>query len=52
MFPLCTSQSDEKRNIDNYIPISVLNITTKVIEKVAYKQLTGYLKNNNLLCPH
>lgn len=39
-------------NIDNYRPISVLNILSKVVERVFYNQLTNYLENNKLLSEH
>lgn len=41
-----------RSNIDNYRPISVLNILSKVVERVVYNQLTTYLENNNLLSEH
>ena len=37
--------------VDNYRPISVLNILSKVIERLTYQQLSHYLEENNLLCP-
>ena len=35
--------------IDQYI--SLLNSIAKVIEKIAYEQITDYLEENELLCP-
>ena len=44
-------KSNDRSSLNNYRPISVLNIGSKVIERIAYKQLTDYLENNNFLCP-
>ena len=38
-----------KTDADNYRPVSILNIISKIIEKIACEQLTGYLDSNNLL---
>ena len=35
--------------MDNYIPISVLPVLSKVIECIVYQQLYDYLENNKLL---
>ena len=43
-------KSGEKSNVDNHRPISVLNITSKVLEKIVHKQLSDYLEVNKLLC--
>ena len=42
-------KSGDHADIDNYRPISVLNILSKVVERVAYNQLSDYLESNNLL---
>ena len=42
-------KSGDHSDIDNYRPISVLNILSKVVERIAYNQLTNYLEKNNLL---
>lgn len=43
-------KSSGKRNsFDNYRPIYVLNVISKVIEKIACHQITDHLENNNLL---
>ena len=44
-------KSGERNCIGNYRPISVLNVTSKVIEKVFCNQLTDFLETNNLLSP-
>ena len=45
-------KAEEKTLFDNYRPISVLNIVSKVIEKVIYMQLIHYLETNKLLNQH
>ena len=42
-------KSGEKSNFDNYRPISVLNVLSKVLEKIVHKQLSEYLETNKLL---
>ena len=42
-------KSGDRSNIDNYRPISVLNIISKTFERVVFNQLSNYLKENNLL---
>ena len=37
---------------DNYRPISVLNSISKIVEKIACKQLTTFLESQNLLFKH
>lgn len=41
--------SGERSDFDNYRPISVLNVLSKVLEKIVYQQLVDYLEENNLL---
>ena len=40
-------KSGEKNQLNNYRPITVLTILSKIIEKCIYKQLTVYLEKNN-----
>ncbi len=42
-------KSDEKMVMDNYRPISVLPILSKVFERMVHNQLYTYLEENNLL---
>lgn len=44
-------KSGERSSFDNYRPISVLNILSKVIERIVYFQLVDYLEANALLSP-
>ena len=39
-------------NADNYRPISVLPIFSKIFEKVVYKQLYKYFEQNNIQYEH
>ena len=47
-----TYKSGCHSDLDNYRPISVLNIISKVLERIAYQQISEYLENNNLLCKY
>ena len=42
-------KSDERKQITNYRPISILPFLSKVIECVIYKELYQYLEENRLL---
>ena len=42
-------KSDSKSNLDNYRPISVLTIISKIVEKVVYLQRSSYLEVNKML---
>ena len=42
-------KEDIKSDPDNFRPISILPFVSKIIEKVFFKQLYGYLTHNNLL---
>ena len=35
--------------MDNYRPISVISVVTKIFEKLIFEQLCEYLNNNNLI---
>ena len=59
-FPTCEKQakvvpvykSNQKSKLDNYRPISITTVFSKIIEKVVYNQLSDYLESNNLICPN
>ena len=38
--------------LDNYRPISILPVVSKVFERILYKQLVEYLDAENLLSEH
>ncbi|XP_057296255.1 uncharacterized protein LOC130625211 [Hydractinia symbiolongicarpus] len=42
-------KSDDKSKLDNYRPISALNVFSKTIEQIVHHQLYNYLEENNLL---
>ena len=43
-------KSDERKQITNYRPISILPVLSKVIERVIYEELYRYLEENRLRC--
>ena len=47
MVPLC--KGCDKLNLGNYRPISVLNIYSKIFEKIVHGQNYSYLENKNIL---
>ena len=42
-------KSGTRKNLDNYRPISILPIFSKIFEKIAYEQFAEYLENNKLI---
>ena len=42
-------KEDKKTNLNNYRPISILPIFSKILEKVAYEQLYKYFESNSYL---
>ena len=45
-------KSGEKTDVQNYRPISILPIFSKIIEKVVHHQLYGFLQRNHILSPN
>jgi hypothetical protein len=45
-------KSGKPEIIDNYRPISILPIASKILERAVHKQLYSFLTNNNLLSPY
>ena len=43
-------KSGDPAILDNYRPITVVPVLSKVIEKIIYNQLSQYLESNGLLC--
>ena len=48
-FPSLIFKEGAKVDPNNYWPISVLPVVSKLVERVVFKQLYGYLNYNNLL---
>jgi hypothetical protein len=44
-------KSGDRRLIENYRPISLLNVFSKVFEKIVHNRLTSFLNFNNLISP-
>ena len=42
-------KGSSKENVENYRPVSVLPIFSKILEKLAYKRLQNYLTKNHVL---
>jgi hypothetical protein len=42
-------KKDDRSCYGNYRPISVLSVKAKVLEKIAFDQLCGYLDGNNII---
>ena len=47
ILPLCKAESEY--DTDNYRPISLLPVISKVLEKLMYKRMTKFVSDNNLL---
>ena len=45
-------KSEDKTKCENYRPISILLVISKVFEKEVFRQLYGYLTDNDLLSKH
>ena len=44
-------KSGSRSNLDNYRPISILPVLSKIIEKIKHRQLISFLDRNSLLSP-
>ena len=47
-----TVEQGERSDLNNYRPISVTPIVSKVFERIIYNHLYGYLTQNDLLSSH
>ena len=42
-------KKNNRQEVSNYRPVSILNIISKVLERTVYDQLSNYLKANNII---
>ena len=42
-------KKDDKHSLDNYRPISILPVLSKIVERLLHDQLTQYLYDNNII---
>ena len=42
----------DKDDINNYRPVSILSCVNKIMEKIVFKHVYNYIKDNNLISPH
>ena len=40
----------ERRDLNNYRPISIIPVVVKVFERIIYDQIYSFITDNNLLC--
>ena len=45
-------KTEDPHLFNNYRPISILPIISKIFEKLVHKRLTKYFKHHNILCDH
>ena len=48
LFP--STKKDDNKRFNNYRPISLLPVISKIVEKCMYKQLYHYFQQNNMFC--
>ena len=49
---VCLHKDGDKTYMDNYRPLSILPVASKILERVVQKQLINYLEATNQLSPH
>ena len=42
-------KADEKSNLNNYRPVSVLPVFSKILEKIMYNRLNHFVNTNNII---
>ena len=45
-------KKNDRLQVSNYRPVSILNVVSKLLERAVYTQLEKYLKDNNILFNH
>ena len=53
---MCTSyplfKQEDRDNLNNYRPISVISFVAKVFERIVYDQLHAYLEEHDIICKY
>ena len=44
-------KSGSRTSMDNFRPISLLCVFSKILEKIMFNRLSSFLENNNIICP-
>ena len=44
-------KSGSRNSMDNYRPISLLCVFSKILEKIMFNRLSSFLETNNIICP-
>ena len=42
----------DKQLLQNYCPVSLIPVCSKIFERIVFNQMLEFLEENNLLCPH
>ena len=42
----------DKQLLQNYCPVSLLPVCSKIFDRIVFNQMLEFLEENNLLCPH
>ena len=45
-------KKDDRDDLNNFRPISVISVMAKVFERIAYDQLYAYLEEHNIICKY
>ena len=45
-------KNGDRGSINNYRPVSLLSCTSKLLERIIFKNLYNYIRDNNILTPH
>ena len=47
-----TFKQGDRDDLNNYRPISVISVMSKVFERIVYDQLYAYLEEHNIICKY
>jgi hypothetical protein len=45
-------KSGDKSSVNNYRPVSLLSCASKILERIVFKHLYNYIRDNHLISPH